>query len=284
MKPSRPVHQAFLESHSFGGSSRRPAPVRRPARKHPFLWAFITTLNLFVAVGVWAGIATLNAKPENPRCYALLERLGKLEALQTFGSDGHPAPKSETFTAGALQRRFGSFNDSQLEALNTQLLRGYITNYGESAPVPMVEGEFTLIGSRPLASTDIFPHGLVLLARGTEDDGSKVLLEYVLPTASDTPVDLATLGLSSRSDSLPPLRLDSGAQHTAIAHIEKLPNDELLFSVVPLSYASPEFADGQTLALAPPARLNIEAGLPIIDASEVFPAGTASDTVVASGF
>lgn len=283
MNPSRPVYQAFLESQSFGGSSRRrPTPIRRPTRKHPFLWAFITTLNLFVAVGVWTGIATLNAKPENPRCYALLERLGKLQPLHTFGSPDHPAPESELFDGAALQRRFGSFSESQLEALNTQLLRGYITNYEESSAVPMVEGEFALLGSRPLESTDLFQSGLVLLARSTAEDGSKVLLEYVLPTGATAAPNPADLGLTGTEVTLPPLRLTGEGQRATVTHIEKLPNDELLFSVVPLNYASPAFAGGQTLALTPPAKLNIEAGLPIIKASDIFPANGTTDAAVAA--
>lgn len=277
MKPSTSLHQPFLDSQTFAtGRAARPS---RPARKHPFLWAFITTLNLFIAVAVWAGIATMIAQPERPFCYDLLGKLGKREELSVF--DASNAPKNDHQTGQVLASRYGSFNESQLDALNQELLRGYITNYDNSAPVPMVEGEFELIGARALRENDLMDSGLILLARSTEQASSGVLLEYLLPTSMDSSPDIKALGLTPGSGAdIPPLSLQRNQQFAAITHIEKLPNNEILFSVVPLSYESPSFANGQTLTLTPPQSLNIESSMPVLDTSELIseeaPAAVAS--------
>lgn len=226
-------------------------------RDNLFLWTVFILLLIGVAFACWLGSFYVFGHPEQPRAYAILKKLGKLDAPRRF--EVTAAPLGEFFTAQKLFERYGSMTRLELERENAELLRSYIKNYKETKKrVPYLTGNYEIIDARSLKPTDLFPSGVVALAQAT--DYPQVLIEHAYPASPTT--------VQSLKDKLLPgldVKLERTHDLSAVIHAERTFDGRMQFTVVPLLYGRYALKNGVgTFGLEPPAELNIAAGVPLI--------------------
>lgn len=240
-----------------------------------FWWTILITLLLGVATFCWFFSIMVFKYPEKPFNYRLLTRLEKLDPVVKFDplAVGNIRLPNGTFHgARDLLAKFYNYNQEQLRLANDVLKRSYILNYSEDNPV-YVKGTYTVVRCRPLSATDFMPGGWVVRARSVELED--VELEVLLPgTASETPPyqDGETFAL------------DNKTTFASVLNVERNANDGLCVTVVPIVYGTYTAGNQQTLSLAPPAKLNMEAPFPAITLEANDAAGAVSKVAAQSGF
>jgi len=233
-----------------------------------FWWTILITLLIGVATFCWFFSIMVFKYPEKPFCYRLLTKLEKLEPVAKFdplAASGTRLPNGTFNNARDLLNRYYNYNPEQLRLTNSVLKRSYILNYTNESPV-YVKGTYAVTMVRPLTPADIMSSGWVVRARST--DLEDVEIELLLPgKAADEKSPPYQEGES--------FTLDNKSSFCSVIHVLRNPDaDGLCASVVPLSYGKFNLGKQRTLALAPPARLNVEAPLPITGLSAAPGAGT----------
>jgi len=233
-----------------------------PRRDNLFLWTVFILLLTGFAMACWLGSFYIFGHPENPRSYQILEKLHKLDPPKRF--EITQAPPGEFLTPQKLFARYNSFPPLRLKAENDELLRMYIQNYqGTKRLVPYIVGQFTILDSHVLTSSDLYPSGVAAVAEAT--DYPQVLLEHVYTAEGKDVVSLKTMLKTGLI-----VKLAKTLDLAAIVHIQRLDNGSLQFTAVPLLYGSYALKDGQgTFSLQPPPRINVAAGLPIVRGQEL---------------
>ncbi|CAN5263717.1 hypothetical protein BH23VER1_BH23VER1_06000 [soil metagenome] len=221
-----------------------------------FWWTVLITVMLGVATFCWFFSIYVFAHPEKPFAYRLLTKLEKIEPPQKFSA--LTVPTGQFLTPKEAYGKFYAFDDRYLEIDNSLLKRHYLTNYKEEAPLYM-RGLFRIFQVRRLTDADAFTAGVVVRARS--HDYPNVVVEYLFPSdqAPERPESLLSIGDD--------LTLDKTSTFASVIHIEKLRDDNLCFTLVPLVYGSYEVADVGKISLSPPQRLNLEAPWPVTDES-----------------
>jgi hypothetical protein len=224
------------------------------------------TIFIFLLIGLvfvcWMGSYYIFARPENAANYRLLQRLHKLEPPQRFEITA--APRGEFLKPSQILERFGSMTPGEISRNNRSLLRAFILNYHQNRDlVPYAVGTYRVIGTLHLSQSTFCNSGVVALLQAVEQP--EVLLEQVF-TAS--PKNLAALdrALSPGQE----IKLEKPLDLSAIVHIDRLPDDRIKLTTMPLLYGS--YGSGQgpaSFSLEPPAMLNMEAGLPIVTSAEI---------------
>ena len=224
------------------------------------------TVFIFLLIGFvflcWMGSYYIFANPENPANYRLLERLHKIEPPQRF--DFTVAPRGEFLKPGQLLERFGSMTASEIRRANANLLRSFIRNYHQYRElVPYAVGTYRVIGTLPLDEKNFCSPGYVALLQASEQP--EVLLEQ--------PFTCNPKSLPALKRSLAPgqqIKLEKPIDLSAVIHIERLSENRILLTTMPILYGTYGAARGEaSFSLEPPQELNLEPGLPILSSSEI---------------
>lgn len=214
-----------------------------------FWWTILITLLMGAAIFCWFFSIVLFSHPEKPLHYRLLAKVKKLEPLRKFSPLS--VPQGKFLTAREVLGEY--FNDSpeHLAVGNDQLKRAYIKNYKEQAP-RYVKGGFTVIAARELKSSDVFTKGWVVRAKA--DDFEDVDLEIVFPEVASTPVAFA------QGDKI---ALDQTSTFASVIHVQKLPQDRMCVTVLPLAYQGFKVATVGSIRMDAPSLLNMDAPWPV---------------------
>lgn len=224
------------------------------------------TLFIFLLIGLvflcWMGSYYIFARPEKTANYRLLQRLHKLEPPQRFEITA--APRGEFLKPSQLLERFGPMTGSEIRRANETLLRSFIRNYHQNRElVPYAVGTYRVIGTLPLSEQTFCNSGLVALLQAVEQP--EVVLEQLF-TANEKNLPALKRALQPGQE----IKLEKPLDLSAIVHIDRLPDNRIRLTTMPLLYGS--YGSGQgpaSFSLEPPAILNVEAGLPVVKSSEI---------------
>lgn len=210
----------------------------------------------------WLGTYYVFGHPEEPTSYALLKKLNKIEQPRRFVDTA--APRGEFLTGNQLLERYDKMGDPELRRESSALLRNFLWNYkNASSPTPYIIGRFNVLDSYQLTPADFFTSGVVALAQDT--DNPKVLLEHVF-TAEERMVPMLHRSLLTGLD----IPIKRTYDLSAVINVRRLGDGRLVFTAIPLHYPSYTAASGPGgFALEPPAQLNVEASLPVIQGERV---------------
>lgn len=289
-----------VEFMSASRSSYSRTATQKPADTGLFWWTIIITLLLGAAIASWFFSIYIFAYPEKPFNYRLLNRLNKLEPLkkfELFGNADIKVPTGKTHGPKAAFQEFDRLNDKQLKDKSDLLRRSYVTNYRaiEDKPIYM-RGDYKIYQVRPLDATDVFPSGLVVRAQAIEEvEGAPLeypntLIEFIFPTTGPAQAafnvnDVLTIDQRSIFAKDGDKKNDGRRFYASILNIERLPQNKLLFTLIPLLYGNCEInGDPEAkLSMVPPAKLNMDGRWPITEeAAGVIPSTGATATSVAT--
>lgn len=213
-----------------------------------FWWAILITLLMGAATFCWFFSIMVFSHPEKPFNYKVLAKFKKLTPLRPYTI--YTAPPGKSFGPRDLMSEFYSYNHEQLGVRNDMLKRAYLKNYQHEQPLYLL-GSFRVLNVRPLSATDVFTKGWIVRARSSELED--VDLELVLPGLEKTDAPFATgdtFNLQKRS-------------YASALHVQRMEEDRMCVTVVPLAYQAVAKAGEETMALTPPDSLNMEAYWPI---------------------
>jgi len=246
--------------YSYQGKSGH----RRGAEPRDGLFGW--TVFIFLLIGFvflcWMGSYYIFANPEKAANYRLLMRMHKIEPPARFEITA--APRGEFLKPGQLLERFGSMTSSEIRRANSNLLRHFIRNYHQVRElVPYAVGTYRVLGTEPLTKDSFCRPGLVALLQAVEQP--EVLLEQPF-TAQEK--DL--LGLKRALVTGQQIKLEKPLDLSAVVHIQRLAENRILLTTMPLLYGTYGAGKGQTsFSLEPPEELNLEAGLPVLSNEEI---------------
>lgn len=242
------MHVKFLsdgsEYRSYGGGS----VTSKKEGGGIFWWAVLITLLMGLATFCWFFSIMVFSQPEKPFNYKILAKFHKLTPLRPYSL--YTAPAGRGLGAREMLTEFYPYSVNQLSLKNDLLKRSYLKNYQHEQPMYLL-GSYKVLDVRALGEGDVFTQGWVLRARSV--DLEDVDMEYVMP------------GLNSAE---PPcvvgdvVKLEKRT-YASVLHFEKLGEDRVCVSVVPLAYETAVFANGKSHKLTPPEMLNIEADWPL---------------------
>ena len=227
-----------------------------------FGWTILIFLLIGLVFACWMGSYYIFARPEQAANYRLLQRLHKLEAPQRFEITA--APRGEFLKPNQLLERFGEMMPSEIRRSNETLLRNFIRNYRQNRDlVPYAVGTYRVIGTLPLSQNTFCTSGVVALLQAVEQP--EILLEQLF-TANAKNLPALNRALQPGQE----IKLEKPLDLSAIVHIDRLPDNRIKLTTMPLLYGS--YGSGQgpaSFSLEPPSALNVEAGLPAIKADEI---------------
>lgn len=235
----------------------------KPARKDEsglFGWTILILVFIGIAIACWIGSFYVFGHPEKPFSHGILTKLKKIDSPKRF--ELTEAPRGEFLRAQQIMERYGKMKPRQLERTNDTLIRNYIRNYKPAdGLVPYVLGTFNILDSFELSGGDYFPSGVAALAVSKDDP--RLLIEQIFSSGKRIIPTLHRTLLTGLD-----IDLKRENELAAIIHIERLKDGRLKLTTVSIMYPSYESAgsDG-TFTLEPPTMLNVQAGLPVVDAT-----------------
>ncbi len=227
-----------------------------------FGWTVFTFLLIGFVLFCWMGSYYIFSHPEKPSNYRLLKRLHKIDAPQRFEITA--APRGEFLKPGQLLERYGSMPASELRRCNEKLLKHFLQNYHQIRElVPYAVGTYRVVGTMPLSSKTFAEPGLVALLQAVEQP--EVLLEQLF-TTEETNLPSLKAALSTGQE----IKLEKPLDLSAVIHVERLSDNRIRLTTMPLLYGTYGSAKGQpSFSLEPPAELNIEQGLPVMTEAQI---------------
>ena len=129
-----------------------------------FWWLLANILAIAFAITSWVICLNLFRDPTNAKSYQLMIKVGRLDPLEKFIPTSAPKPR-RTADPPELEAEFERFKNEDLQALNHELLRAYVTNYDKSEFLTYVKGEFKILSTRTLTDEDFLPSGIVVKAQ-----------------------------------------------------------------------------------------------------------------------
>ncbi|MGA0846267.1 MAG: hypothetical protein ACO3RV_06960 [Luteolibacter sp.] len=236
------------------GATDDSSPRRRPPY---FWWLLINGIALCFAVISWMSCLHVFGKPEIPRNYRILDRIGRLPEIKDY--QFADLPNGERLDPPGLYRRFGPITGKAQEELNQHLLRSYLTGFSQSFALSYLVGNYQLVDWRPLGSEDFITDGAVVRAWAMvkPDDFTQaapypVVVDLILPG-----VDVDSIPSKSNgaifSFSMPP----AAVTVIRVGTIKDTQGESLInLTAVPISYSQPIDLDSEKLTIRPPKRVN----------------------------
>lgn len=232
-----------------------------------FLWLVAIAVLIGLNAFSWLFCMYVFGNPEVPLNYKMLSEMKQLDPLKGFKTT--EAPRGKFFNAKNLYLEHYDYSEDKLRHYNGILKRYYLKNYKEISDVKFVSGTFKVESVRELTSADVFPHGIAV--RLVADGFPAAHVDYVLPTPEDAEIP---------SEHFRPgdvIQIQESATCAALIHVERLEEDHICFTAVPLverkeaeGYSSLETPAGTKLAVGPPPWLNLAgAKWPISDEPEL---------------
>lgn len=259
------MHVRFLsdgsEYRSYGGGSLS----QKKEGGGIFWWAILITLLMGAATFCWFFSIMVFSHPEKPFNYKVLAKFKKLTPLRPYTIYSAPAGKS--FTARDMLGEFFPYNHEQLAVRNDLFKRAYLKNYQHEQPMYLL-GSYRVLNVRPLSTSDVFTAGWIVRARSS--DLEDVDVELVMPGLPDKEAPFAAgevFNLQKRN-------------YASALHVQRLDDDRICVTLLPLAYQSVTKAGESAVALTPPDQLNMEAYWPITrDPGPEFAANATESTV-----
>ncbi len=247
----------FLGEHSsfknktgdFGGSW---------ANDSIFLWIIVIATLIALNAFAWIFCMYVFGHPEVPFNYRLLTRLEKIEPISGFTPV--TAPRGEFKTARQLYAEQYEYSPRKLKGLNAILKRNYISNFKNYPDIIYLGGNFKVEGVKVLGPGDVFPSGIAIRARA--EDYPSALVDYILPVSGleKSPFKIGDQLSIERSDTC-----------AVLLHVEKLPDEEICFTITPLVNRDYQLAGDRALAVHPPDYLNMKGSWPVSPPSSALP-------------
>jgi hypothetical protein len=209
---------------------------------------------IFACVAWLAGFYLLN--PERPLGYWILRTVHQIDSPKRFALTA--APAGEFLSADELHDRYASLTPAELAKLNGELAHNYLHNFEDASTlVPYVVGRYVIAEVRELTSSDLFTSGIVVLSFAA--DNRTLLLEHVYP-ADPRMLPIMKQTLHTRLE----MKLDNMHDMSAVIHVERLANDQVMITAMPLLYGGyTAVKQTGTFTLEPPATVNLKAGWPL---------------------
>lgn len=214
----------------------------------------------------WIKIPPIFANPQDPDNYKLLDKINRLDAIEAFNA--LEPPDGDIANTQNLYSKFGSLNAKELEVLNVNLIKNYVTNYKQQTLITYIQGDFRVIKTKVLTENDRFNHGVAIKAEAmvkmnkfTKAQPFPVWIEIILPNAPASAAKSIAKG-----DLIEINKNPFFASVLFVQRIKRRDNDHIMsFSVVPLVYESPwnPPRNKAKFNISPPKKLNMDADLPI---------------------
>lgn len=245
------------------------AEIDPPARKKPpmFWWLLANVLAIAFAITAWVVCLNLFRDPTHPTSYDLMLKVGRIEPLKSFTRFDLPIPRSER-TPEDLETEYQPYGGEDLEALNHELMRAYLTNFNRARYLTYVKGSYRILEVRTLTPDDFLSPGIAVRAQAmvvrdqvTDPIPYPVFIECLFPTEEKTGATFAV------GDTL---TLDKTPDFAALIHVGKTGYEDhsaIFLTVVPLyarNYVSP---GGPAFRIKPPEKAHVAADLPVFNKS-----------------
>ena len=243
------LENAFLDSpRPRSGSSNK----RRREKRYLLAWTMLMTLLIAGATCSWIFCLYVFNHPEKPLSYNLLTKLERIEPPQRFDlynvPNGVAIEPKEMF---ARYLRYPEAGTQRLNELNDELLRNFVTNYAKTESVDYMSGTFRVFAIHKMNESSVFPEGIAVSARAI--DCPDLTIEYLFP-GEKIPVDFFRSGDE--------LTIEGKTAFATVINCAEPQKGKIRLTLVPLVYGTYAGPNGATVALDPPAKLNIEGGWP----------------------
>jgi hypothetical protein len=235
----------------------------RKKRPPLFWWLLANILAIAFAITAWVVCLNLFRDPTNPTSYDLMMKVGRIDPLEAFTQKTAPDPL-DTQSSQELEARFIAYGQSDLDTLNRELLRAYLTNFKNPKFLTYVHGEFRIIGVRELKEDDFLSPGVVVKAQAlarpdpvADPIPYPVFIECLFPSESATSESFLvgnTLMLEKQRDCAAILNVGS---------TDFEDRSVLFLTLVPLATGDFKPETGATFKIAPPKMANVKAPLPV---------------------
>lgn len=242
-----------------------PVKKRSPAY---YWWTLANVLALCLAVLSWLLCLHIFKHPEIPRNYALLKKLGRVEAPNPLPQ--MKAPPGESADPRAFYRRYAGLSAEELKKFNAALMRNYLTNLKEPNLIQYTDGDYRVEAIRTLGPDDLFHPGFAVRSRAmvAPDEFSRpapwpVVLEYLFPTTSE-----AAAGWIKPGDLLSVSKFPNCAMLLHVARLDGEDTPVVCLTVVPIAFGTFNAGKNRKFDLSAPTELNPSGPLP------VFPTGS----------
>ncbi len=243
------LENAFLDSsRPRSGSSNQ----RRREKRYLLAWTMLMTVLIAGATFSWIFCLYVFNHPEKPFSYKVLTKLERIEPPQRFDlynvPNGVALEPKEMF---ARYLRYPQAGDDRLIELNDELLRNFVTNYAKAESVDYVSGTFRVFAIHVMNEESVFPQGIAVSARAI--DCPDLTIEYLFP-GEKIPADFFRSGDE--------LTIEGNTAFATVINCAEPEQGKIRLTLVPLVYGTYSGPNGATVALDPPATLNLEGGWP----------------------
>ena len=206
------------------------------------------------------------ANPQDPTNYKLLDKINRLEPIKAFSA--LDPPSGDIANIENLYSKFGSLSVKELDLLNNELIKNYVTNYKQETLNTYIRGDFRVIKTRTLNENDRFQNGIVIKAEAmlkiseyTEPQPFPIWIELILPNAPASAAENIIKGDM--------LEINKNPFFSSVLHVQQIlrvDNDHIMsFTVIPLVYESPWTPprSKEKFNISAPKKLNMDAPLPL---------------------
>lgn len=239
-------------------------------RKRPplFWWLLANILAIAFAISAWIVCLNLFRDPTHPTSYKLMMKVGRIDPLESFTrektKDGVRVPNPQkVLNAQELEIQFQSYSNSDLEAINQELKRAYLTNFKKPKFLTYVTGEFRIIGVKSLTESDFLRSGVIVKAQALVRPDAvadpipyPVFIECLFPSENASPESFQvgnTLMLEKQRDCAAILNVGT---------TEFEDRSALFLTLVPLAAGNYQPEGGASFKISPPEMANLEGSLP----------------------
>jgi hypothetical protein len=233
-----------------------------PKKRPPLYWWFLANiLALAFAITSWLICLNVFRDPTNPKSYEWMLKVGRIKPLQAFQQKDLP---EESFLNNPveLESRYQSYSQEDLDTLNQELKRAYLTNFKKAPFLTYVTGKYKIQSFRKLTQSDFLFPGIVIQAQAliTREElpdpiPYPVFLECVFPTKQPHEKSFEVGDL---------LELEKQPLYPALIHVEKTKLDErdaLTLKVIALHAVDYTTPQKKTLSISPPEKANVAAAI-----------------------
>lgn len=245
---------------SFMNRGREHRPSSRQDSGSLIGWTLI-----FLALGAWTLVSwtlpfDVDAHPERPLYFDLLQKVGKIEPFRSYGPDRRPEGQCEFLDAPGLAAKVQEHaGENALPDWNGALMRNYVFHYPAASDSPFFHGEITIDSVEALRSRGFFPSGILVRGRAPETPSLQFEILYSTKSAAKNP-DLG-----------PTLRFEKTASYAAVLRVERNASSPgWIVTLVPLAYPALPIPGGGSLPGAPPSFLNMRTAWPQSSISQPF--------------
>ncbi|MDB4408983.1 hypothetical protein N9192_01375 [Akkermansiaceae bacterium] len=239
-------------------------------KSHPpmFWWMLANILAIAFAFASWVVCLNLFRDPTNETSYQLMLKVGRLDPLEAYEPSKAPRPK-RTASPLELEAQYQRFKEDDLEALNHELLRSYVTNFKKAKFLTYIKGDFRIIESRALTENDFLPQGVIVRAqamvtseRAKEPIAYPVFIECLFPSKNANPDHFPAgemLTLTQR-------RKGGNPDCASVLHVSSVGYEgdrALNLTIIPLCAVDYTTPSETTINLSPPEGAGVGSPLPV---------------------